>query len=258
MRNLSVTELLTVWERALGQSPVQQALVLLAAAYPEHSPEQLAQLSVGRRDARLLTLRERLFGSQLNSVTTCPQCQQRIELAFNVPDIRIEPSMTDAVYPAGEAITLTLEGYRVHFRLPNSLDLASIETSSDVDQAREQLLRRCLQSVVREGAESDAGEPLDDVSRLPMALADTIVERMAQADPQADTRLALSCPDCSHEWRATFDIATYLAGEIHSWAKHILREVHGLARAYGWREADILALTPTRRRAYLELLGLVN
>jgi hypothetical protein len=254
MRNLSVAELLTAWERALGQSPVQQALVLLAAAYPEQAPEQLARLSVGQRDACLLTLREQLFGSQLHSVTACPQCQQHIELTFNVPDIRVEPAMTDPITPAGEAMTLTMEGYRVHFRLPNSLDLASIETSTDVNQAREQLLRRCIQAVVREEADSDDGEPLDNVSRLPMTLVDAMAERMAQADAQADTRLALSCPDCGHEWRATFDIVTYLAREIHHWGKHILREVHGLARAYGWCEADILAMTPTRRRAYLELL----
>ncbi len=151
-------------------------------------------------------------------------------------------------------MTLTMEGYRVDFRLPNSLDLVSIETSADVNQAREQLLRRCIQSVVREGADSDDGEPVDDVSRLPMTLVDAIAERMAQADAQADTRLALSCPDCSHEWRRRSTSRTYLMGEIHHWAKHILREVHRLARAYGWREADILAMTPTRRRAYLELL----
>lgn len=87
MRNLSAAELLTAWEHALGQSPVQQALVLLIAAYPEYFPEQLAQFSVGQRDACLLTLRERLFGSRLNSVTPCPQCQQHIELAFDVSDI---------------------------------------------------------------------------------------------------------------------------------------------------------------------------
>jgi hypothetical protein len=254
MRNLSVAELLTAWERALGQSPVQQALILLAAAYPERAPEQLAQCSVGQRDACLLTLREQLFGSQLNSVTACPQCQQRIELAFTVPDIRVEPALTDPIAVAGEGMMLMMEGYRVQFRLPNSLDLASIETCPDVNQAREQLLRRCIQSVVREGTESDEEEPLDHVSRLPMTLVDAIAERMAQADAQADTRLALSCPDCRHAWRATFDIATYLAGEIHHWATHLLREVHGLARAYSWREADILAMTPTRRRAYLELL----
>src|SRR5882724_3034431 len=119
MRNLSVAELLTAWEHALGQSPVQQALVLLAVVYPERSLEQLAQFSIGQRDACLLTLREQLFSSQLNSVTACPQCQQRIELAFNVPDLRVEASMTEPIAPAGEAMTLTMEGYRVDFRLPN-------------------------------------------------------------------------------------------------------------------------------------------
>ena len=139
MRNFSAAELLTVWERTLDQSPVQQALILLAAAYPEHAPEQLAQCSVGQRDACLLTLRERLFGAQLHSVTTCPQCQQRIELAFTVADIRVEPALIEPIAVASELMTLTMEGYRVHFRIPNSLDLASIETCLDVNQAREHL-----------------------------------------------------------------------------------------------------------------------
>ena len=47
MQNLSEAELLTAWERSLGQSPVQQTMVLLAVAFPEYSLEQLAQFSVG-------------------------------------------------------------------------------------------------------------------------------------------------------------------------------------------------------------------
>ena len=254
MHNLSAAELLTVWERTLGQSPVQQALVLLTAAYPEHDPEQLAQCSIGQRDAYLLTLRERLFGAQLNSMTACPQCQQRIELAFTVSDIRVEPALTDPIPTVGEVMTLMMEGYRVYFRLPNSLDLASIAACRDVNQARQYLLRRCLQSVVCTEAEKHDEEAQDPISSLPMTLVDAIAERMAQADAQADTRLALSCPECHHEWSVTFDIATYLREEIQHWARHLLREVHSLARAYGWREADILAMTPTRRQAYLELL----
>ena len=254
MRDLSAVELLTAWDRALGQSSMQQALVLLAAVYPEHSMGQLAQWSVGRRDACLLTLRERLFGSQLNGVTVCPQCRQRIELAFNVSDIRVGPTMADPIVPVDEVMTLTAGGYRVQFRLPNTLDLEAIETSADVNQMREQLLHRCITSVVWEKAEKGDGEPVNNPTPLPMTLVDAIVACMAEADAQADTRLALSCPDCNHEWFSTFDIATYLAGEIHSWAKYILREIHSLARAYGWREADILTMTPRRRRAYLELL----
>lgn len=254
MRDLSGTELLTAWDRARDQSATRQALVLLATVYPDHSMEQLAQWSVGRRDACLLTVHERLFGSQLNGVTVCPQCRQRIELAFNVSDIRVEPAMTDPLVPVDQVMTLTAEGYRVQFRLPNTLDLEAIEAGSDVNQMREQLLHRCLTSVVWEGAERGDGEPVDKVTQLPTTLVEAIAERMGEADAQADTRLALTCPNCSHEWFAAFDIASCLMGEIHSWAKRILREIHNLARAYGWREADILAMSPRRRHAYLELL----
>lgn len=256
MRNLSAAELLTAWERALGQLPGQQALIILSIAYPEYTSEQLERFSVGQRDGLLLILREHLFGARIESVTSCPQCQQRIELFFTVSDIRAEPDTRYLLKPEESILILVLDGYRVDFRLPNSLDLLSIETSADTRYGQEQLLRRCIKSVVRQEADGCEGEPLKDISLLPSTLTDALAERMAQADPQADTRLALTCPDCRHQWQAMFDIATYLMGEIQTWAKRILREVHNLARAYGWCEVEILAMAPTRRRAYLELLGL--
>ncbi|MDR4484442.1 MAG: hypothetical protein R3B95_14740 [Nitrospirales bacterium] len=256
MRHLSADELLRAWECALGQLPGQQALILLAVGYPEYAPEQLDRFSIGQRDALLLTLRQRLFGARFDSVTACPQCRQGIEVAFNVSDIRVRPATLDPIDSEEESFMLAMDGYRVDFRLPNSLDLLSLEISEEMNHGQEQLLRRCIKSVVREGADSHNGEGLDEIGRLPSTLIDAIAERMAQADPQADTRLTLSCPDCNYQWQAIFDIATYLMGEIHSWVKRILREVHNLASAYGWRERDILAMTPTRRGAYLELLGL--
>ncbi|MCA9419516.1 MAG: hypothetical protein KC592_00775 [Nitrospira sp.] len=256
MRNISAAELLTAWERALGQLPGQQALIILSIAYPEYTSEQMERFSVGQRDGLLLILREHLFGARLDSVTVCPQCQQRIELTCNVSDIRVGPATLDPIEPAEESFLLAMDGYRVDFRLPNSLDLVPIDTSADTRYGQEQLLRRCIKSVVRQEADGCEGEPLKDISLLPSTLTDAMAERMAQADPQADTRLALTCPDCRHQWQAMFDIATYLMGEIQTWAKRILGEVHNLARAYGWCEAEILAMAPTRRRAYLELLGL--
>jgi hypothetical protein len=214
MRNLSASELLTAWERALGQSHGQQAVILLAVAYPEYTSEQLVQFRIGQRDALLLTLREHLFGARFDSVTICPQCQQGIELTFNVSDIRVGPAMLDSIEPEESGIMLVMDGYRVDFRLPNSLDLVSIETSADTSHGQEQLLRRCIKSVVREGPDTREGEAVNDVSLLPSTLTDAIAERMAQADPQADTRLTLSCPDCNHQWQATFDIATYLMGRF--------------------------------------------
>jgi len=53
----------------------------------------------------------------------------------------------------------------------------------------------------------------------------------------------------------TFDILTYLWSEIEDWAQRLLLEVHTLALAYGWSERDILAMSPRRRRLYLEMVG---
>ncbi|MGH9908466.1 MAG: phage baseplate protein, partial [Pyrinomonadaceae bacterium] len=84
---------------------------------------------------------------------------------------------------------------------------------------------------------------------------DRIAEEIGRHDPQADVRLALVCPDCSHRWETIFDIVSLVFNEISAWASRILRQVHLLSLAYGWREIDILSLSPLRRQAYLELLG---
>ncbi len=68
-------------------------------------------------------------------------------------------------------------------------------------------------------------------------------------------RFELSCPACGHGWLTPLDAPGYLWREIETQARRLLHEVHALASAYGWREADILAMTARRRWAYLEMLG---
>lgn len=256
MRNLTAAELLTVWERINNQLPPHQAVEVLAAAFPERTAEQMAQLSIGRRDSLLLVLRERLFGTRLNSVVVCPQCQQRVELVFNTFDIKAHSEVVNVDDMKHAVMSLTMDGYTVNFRLPNSIDLMSIVTCVDSEQAHKQLLTRCIQSVTKASENATRLVSWESDFQLPALLQEAIVKRMAESDPQANTQLVLTCPECGHTWNAAFDIVTYLMEEIHCWAKRILQEIHALARAYGWREADILAMSPTRRRAYLELLGL--
>lgn len=255
MRNLSAAELLVVWERSFHQSPVQRSLGLLSAVFPEHSPDQLARLRIGQRDALLFTLRERLFGPSLSGVVLCPKCRQRIELHCQVQDLRVEPSMLDTVNPDEAVMTLTMEGYRVEFRAPNSEDMTLIEDGATPNETQVRLLARCIRSITRTRKRSTNRRAGVDINQLPPSVTEVLAERMAQADPQADTQLAFTCPDCRHAWCATFDIVTYLMKEIDRLVQRILEEIHILARAYGWRESDILAMTPIRRRAYLELLG---
>jgi hypothetical protein len=81
-----------------------------------------------------------------------------------------------------------------------------------------------------------------------------VAEAMGRADPQAAAEIALTCPACAHRWTVAFDAGAFLWAEIQAWAQQILRDVHTLAAAYGWNEAEILALPPARRRAYLDLV----
>jgi hypothetical protein len=249
MRPLSAAQLLNLWEYGSAQPAWQRALSLLAAALPDSSAEALARLPLGRRDAYLLSLRESLFGPRLASLATCPACGERLELSFNTADVRAGslPDPEESLQAGQGAISLELDDTQVSFRLPNSLDLAEIAGASSPEQARQELLARCLLSAQEKGSDRS-------LAQLPDNLTEAIVKRMAAADPQGDVQIALTCPACAHQWQLAFDILSYLWSEINAWAQRTLREIHLLAQAYGWRETDILALSPGRRGLYLQMI----
>jgi hypothetical protein len=247
MRALSASELLAVWEQGLSQGPVQRGLTLLAAACPETPLEALARLSLGQRDACLLALREWTFGPHLTSLAKCPGCGERLELNFDVADIRaLPPAFLEAGVPEAETLLLNVAGYEVRFRLPNSLDLTEVAAGGEA--GRQTLFERCLLAVRRNGRAAR-------MHRLPAEVISAVAARMGQADPQAEVHLALTCPACGCNWQPLFDIVSFFWSEINSWAHRILYEVHTLASAYGWREADILAMSQARRQLYLEMVS---
>ena len=242
MRALSAPEMLEAWERGLTLSPVQRALTLLASASSE-TPDAMAELSIGERDARLLTLREWSFGSQLVCVVICPGCSERLEMSLSTTDLRVGGDDERA-----EALSLSVAGYELRFRPPNSLDLIAIANYQDAVAARRQLLERCLSRSERDGVPVPAGQ-------LPQEVVDALVQRMAQADPQSDVQPALCCLKCGHRWQASFDIGSFFWSEINAWAHRTLKDVHTLASAYGWREMDILNMSAQRRQFYLNCIG---
>jgi len=239
---ISAERLLQVWERGQLLAPVEKALALLAAANPEATREELAMQTIGRRDADLLVLREQLFGSQLSSLTDCPACGERLELNFNVADIR-------ATSPSAAPLSLCESGYELELRLPNSLDLLCLTDCSTVAEMRSRLFEQCVLRVMHEG------ESVARVSEMPDDVVKLAIERMGQADPQADVEVELNCPECRHVWQTCFDIVSYLWTELNAWAGQMLREVHLLASSYGWRESEILQMSAPRRRSYLEILA---
>jgi|SRR6185437_14197210 len=243
MRALSASELLEVWEHGLDQGPVERALALWGAASPETRREALAALSIGRRDAALLTLRKWTFGPRLACLAVCHHCGQQLELTFNVDEVLLSP----LVEPDGAA-TMTVAGYELQFRTPNSLDIAAVVNGHETDEQRKILFERCLLAARRQGKPATPAE-------LPSAVVEVVVERIAGMDPQADVELNISCSSCGQQWRAVFDIVSFFWSEIDAWARRLLLEVHLLASAYGWQEGDILALSPWRRQCYLEMVA---
>lgn len=247
MRDLSDLDVIAIWERGHGRHPIDQALAILESPRPERPRDHWAALSIGQRDARLLDVYAELFGPKLTAAACCERCGEDLEFAFSVSDVRADPPR-----PAECLCELTVGALSLEFRVPNSFDLADIassaETLADVEAVRARLADRCVLRA------TDAGTPIA-TSGLPAEVITALAAAMQAHDPQADITLTTTCPACGHACALCFDIVPFLWAKIALRARQLLREVHQLARAYGWREGDVLALSPPRRRAYLDLLA---
>ena len=218
--------LLDAWERSSALERPWRELALLALA-GETSADEAARLPVGERDRRLLALRTALFGPRIPCETRCAGCDERLELELDGEGIAAGAAAAD-----GDG---WIAGGSVGIRPPDSTDIAA---ALGADDPIATILERCL----------DPGSPSASAS-----LRTAAIRRMAELDPGAEIWLQATCPVCGSSWTVLLDPAAIVVEEVDRHARQLLREVDQLARAYGWREPDILALSPARRRAYLGL-----
>jgi hypothetical protein len=234
MRALSPVDILAIWDRGDRGDPVERALLVLSAVDPGTELAELAAFSIGERDRRLFAIREHTFGPEINARTACPHCGERVEFTLRRPT----PDAADTA-----ALTTEIDGIAIRFRRVTSADLRAVGHHGDAEEAALALARRCVE-------EARIGETAIDT--LPPSVLAGLSERLSAADPDAEILLDLTCPACAGRWTAMFDIAAFLCSEIAVEAHRLMHQVHRLARAYGWREADILAMSRMRRQAYLE------
>jgi hypothetical protein len=240
MKGFTATELLQACELALVRQPAERALALLSAAEDGAPIDDLAGLPMGRRDARLRALREATFGHGYRALVSCRSCNEPLELTFESPDFALTASA------AAASRKVRLGDYTLDVRPLDSTDLAAAARCPDVTAARRVLALRAVRAVRR----GQDGVPIDTI---PDALLAELSAHLEAIDPDAETTLEVTCSACGVRWDAAFDVAAYLWTEIEAEALRLLHEVHCLAERYGWREADILAMSTLRRRAYLEL-----
>lgn len=269
MEPVGQAALLTVWEAGLTAGRTGRALLLHTVARPGAGTAELLAVPLGQRDVELYGLRVELFGERLDVRAGCPGCAEELEFAFDARQLfgasesvgaadslgtsesvgaaesggASEP--VGAARPVAGPLLVELDGWRVGFRLPTPGDLAAAE-QAPAGRGRAVLLERCVLTA------EHGGEPVA-ARQLPEPVQRRMAEAAAAADPCADVRLNLGCPGCGRQALAELDIASYLWEELDDWARAALLDVHLLATAYGWSEAEILALSPLRRRYYLEL-----
>ncbi|AXE75704.1 hypothetical protein [Streptomyces atratus] len=235
---LTEANVLEVWEDGLGSNPAARSLLLASVAAP--AGQSVADLPLSAVNSLLLEMRCGAFGDALPCTADCPACGDSLDVTVAVGELR--PGEAGGGTGEGGAVpatgTLTAYGMTVTYRALTGRDVRDVDPTAP--RARQALLRRCV---------VDVSPPADD---LPDEVLEQVARRLPGLDPGADTVLTLNCPQCGHCWEAALDIADHLWTDVSGYAHRLLHEVHALARAYGWSEADVLSISPTRRHFYLE------
>ncbi|KQP12281.1 hypothetical protein [Pseudorhodoferax sp. Leaf267] len=233
MQALAGPELLSLWERGASRHALDRSALLAAAARPDWPAAGIADRPLGQVNASLLRLRAATFGPRIDGHADCTQCGQR--LAFTLDARVLLPATADE-----DDAPRTTEAAGLRVRAPSLRDLAGVATEADAERAMRALLARCTLA--------------GDLAQVDDAALATIEDALDALDPQADLVLALQCVACGHAGQAQLDAGALLWDEIDAQARVLLAEVHRLASAYGWSEAQILALSPARRASYLALV----
>lgn len=194
-----------------GDGPAR-LLALARAAGADATALPLAEL-----DRRIWALRAGWLGAVPgDAVCACPSCGGRLE--FTLPaDFALPPALSDRARVAWR-------GHEHVLRQPRLSDIGP----AGLDPRR-----------LGDGPWDDPG------------FAEAAARALQAADPALGLSFAMTCPDCGAAVEQVFDPAGYLWAEIEDLARRLLHEVAQLARAFGWSEAEILAMPAARRALYL-------
>ena len=200
-------------------------------------PGKASKLAVCDCDRLFAALYRRYFGEQIDSTVSCQNCNASFELSFALPKLMatLENELPTKVTGPDRVGLYTLADGR-RFRLPTVGDRYSI-IGLEPERAVTALLQRCLVE----------GDPKQNPEELEMA--------MDEVGTVLDLDLDATCPECGASQTVRFNIQTYLLVALKHEQQFLNREVHHIARAYGWGYQEILNLTREERRAFVRLIG---
>jgi hypothetical protein len=163
----------------------------------------------------------------------CPACAEAFEFELELATLL---AGTDDSGP----LRVSLDpGSELVLRRPTGDDLRRWRGAQPTTRAA--ALRLMLDDLLLEGQVRPGDE-----ARLSAAVA--------AADPLVALAVACECPACGAASEVPIDLDDTALARLAARQRGLLREVHCLASRYGWSEAQVMALSPTRRAQYLALI----
>lgn len=189
------------------------------------------RLSVGDRQFLVRQLGAHLgFDAEWLSAH-CRDCDAAFDFQVRHSAFPVKPAAES--YPYTQASTSRGE---VRLRVPSGADQEAVAGVEDMDAATRRLVSRLL-------VDGEAGDfSAEDIAAMEAALE--------TAAPEVATVVQGVCPECGAENQVEVDPYRCLDRD----ARQIFAEIHALASAYHWSEAEIVSLPVARRKTYLRLV----
>lgn len=188
----------------------------------------VSDLTLCEFDACLGALYQHLFGDALPSQAQCQDCGEDFELTFSLAEFQSRLMQQSEPYGGPSAMDITAPSGRV-FRLPRVADLNALDEKNPDTWLRQFLVSGAFD-------------------------ADALQVEISEAGPVLSQDITAPCPNCEHKNSIRFDLAAYLLDALSQDAGFLWREVHLIARQYGWGLTDILSLTREVRRHLTRLI----
>lgn len=198
-------------------------------------PGTARSLPVSDRDRLLAALYRMLFGDHIEADTACTRCGEAFSLRFTLTSLvdAQRARHPDGVSGPDAAGCFHLDG--VVFRLPSTADLDTVLTTAPGERSG-----ALLRAVVVAGAATGREEAIEAA--------------MEALGPTLDVELDSVCPHCASHQRPRFAIAAFLERRLTGERRFLVREMHRIARAYGWSYETILGIPRNDRQAFVRLI----
>ena len=213
-----------------------------------NTKEAIRELAVGDRASLLLHLRKLMLGDKMQCEVICTACREAMSLELTVSSL-----LQHAEDCPKEEYSAKIDGFNLKLRPVNGNDqdeilllLLQMNKSSPKDtklQFADHIARKCIVS-------SNPALP-DDLS--PEFIAQ-VSSKLEDIDPLANLVLNMKCPSCNQYFKTTFFPEDYIFMEMFPGRAQLEQEVHLLAFYYHWSKKEILSISTSERKRYVELI----